>query len=70
MDDLRGDILEVGAGAGAMFFYYGEGANVVALEPDASFDTVVASTVLCSVTVAPRTGPLASCRTKREACAT
>jgi ubiquinone/menaquinone biosynthesis C-methylase UbiE len=82
VDDLRGDILEVGAGAGAMFLYYGEGANVVALEPDddfrtaaedtaknarasidvvdgageslpfpdASFDAVVASTVLCSVT--------------------
>jgi ubiquinone/menaquinone biosynthesis C-methylase UbiE len=82
VQDLRGDILEVGAGAGAMFSYYGEGANVVALEPDdefraaaeetaknarasievvggageslpfpdASFDAIVASTVLCSVT--------------------
>jgi len=82
VEDLRGDILEVGAGAGAMFSYYGDGANVVALEPDddfraaaegaatnvrasiqvvggageslpfpdASFDSIVASTVLCSVT--------------------
>jgi ubiquinone/menaquinone biosynthesis C-methylase UbiE len=82
VQDLRGEILEVGAGTGAMFSYYGEGANVVALEPDdpfraaaeeaaknahasievvggsgeslpfpdASFDAVVASTVLCSVT--------------------
>ena len=37
VDDLRGDILEVGAGAGAVFFYYGEGANVVVLEPDDDF---------------------------------
>ncbi len=34
---LRGRVLEVGAGTGAMFRYYGEGADLVALEPDAQF---------------------------------
>jgi hypothetical protein len=37
VEDLRGDVLEVGAGAGAMFSYYGDGVNVVALEPDDDF---------------------------------
>ncbi len=37
VDALRGDILEVGAGSGAMFAYYGEGVSVTAIEPDDEF---------------------------------
>lgn len=79
--NLKGDILEIGLGAGAMFSYYRPEAHVTAIEPhdelraaaeknaqnvqarikvvpgageslpfeDAAFDSVVASTVLCSV---------------------
>ncbi len=32
--DLEGDILEIGAGTGATFTYYGKKANVTAIEPD------------------------------------
>lgn len=34
LGDLTGDVLEVGAGTGANFSYYGAGARVIALEPD------------------------------------
>ena len=32
--DLRGDVLEIGAGTGANFEHYPQGVRVVALEPD------------------------------------
>ena len=35
--DLRGDILEIGAGTGLMFGHYQPGARVTAIEVDASF---------------------------------
>jgi ubiquinone/menaquinone biosynthesis C-methylase UbiE len=35
--DLRGRVLEIGCGTGAMFDYYDAAANVVALEPEADF---------------------------------
>jgi ubiquinone/menaquinone biosynthesis C-methylase UbiE len=35
--DLRGRVLEIGCGTGAMFDYYAPAANVVALEPEADF---------------------------------
>jgi SAM-dependent methyltransferase len=34
---LRGRVLEIGAGTGAMFRHYGPDVDLVALEPDASF---------------------------------
>lgn len=34
VSDVRGDVLEIGAGTGANFPYYPEDAHVVALEPD------------------------------------
>ena len=34
LGDLKGDALEIGAGTGANFEYYPEGARVTALEPD------------------------------------
>jgi ubiquinone/menaquinone biosynthesis C-methylase UbiE len=34
LGDLRGDVLEIGAGTGANFEYYAPDARVVALEPD------------------------------------
>jgi len=37
VDGLRGDIVEIGAGSGAMFPHYGEGVNVTAIEPDDEF---------------------------------
>jgi ubiquinone/menaquinone biosynthesis C-methylase UbiE len=81
LKDVSGNVLEIGAGTGANFQYYREGAHVVAIEPDpymlerarkraadasadvelsqvpaeklpfpdASFDFVVATLVLCSV---------------------
>jgi len=35
--DLRGEIVEVGCGTGAMFPHYQEGARVTAIEPDPAF---------------------------------
>lgn len=81
--DLRGDVLEIGAGTGANFEFYPGDARVVALEPDpymlkraqekvrpnvelrqgpaeslpfpdASFDAVVSTLVLCTVRDLPR----------------
>jgi len=81
--DLRGDVLEIGAGTGANFEHYPPDARVVALEPDphmlkrakqklrpnvelragpaeslpfpdASFDAVVSTLVLCTVRDFPR----------------
>lgn len=81
LKDVSGDVLEIGAGTGANFQYYGPGAKVVATEPDpymmeraqkraaesdknielksapaealpfpdASFDYVIDTLVLCSV---------------------
>jgi len=81
LKDVSGDVLEIGAGTGANFQYYGAGAKVVATEPDpymmeraqkraaesdknielksapaealpfpdASFDYVIDTLVLCSV---------------------
>ena len=81
LKDLRGRVLEIGAGTGANFHHYPDGAKVVATEPDpymferarkraaetsshielrqaaaeelpfpdASFDAVIATLVLCSV---------------------
>jgi SAM-dependent methyltransferase len=40
--DLRGDLLEIGAGTGLMFPYYAAGARVTALEPDAAFASLAA----------------------------
>ena len=37
VSDLRGRILEIGCGTGAMFDYYGPAASVVAIEPEADF---------------------------------
>ena len=34
MADLRGDVLEIGAGTGANFAHYPQGVHVVAFEPD------------------------------------
>lgn len=80
---LGGDVLEIGAGAGANFALYPEAARVIALEPDphmlkrardkarpnieirtgpaerlpfpdASFDAVVSTLVMCSVDDLPR----------------
>jgi len=34
LGDLKGDVLEIGAGTGANFEYYPPGARVIALEPD------------------------------------
>ena len=34
LDDLTGDVLEIGAGTGANFEYYPASARVTALEPD------------------------------------
>lgn len=80
---LAGDVLEIGAGAGANFPLYGDAARVVALEPDphmikrakeraganieirvapaerlpfpdASFESVVSTLVLCSVDDLPQ----------------
>jgi ubiquinone/menaquinone biosynthesis C-methylase UbiE len=81
LKDVKGDVLEIGAGTGANFQYYPKGAQVVAIEPDpymlerarrrakdaaadidlrqvlaeelpfpdASFDFVIDTLVLCSV---------------------
>jgi SAM-dependent methyltransferase len=35
--DLRGRVLEIGCGTGTMFQYYGAGAQVEAIEPEADF---------------------------------
>jgi SAM-dependent methyltransferase len=43
--DLRGRIVEIGAGTGAMFPYYGSEAEVIALEPDAAFAALARSVV-------------------------
>src|SRR5258708_18964392 len=37
VSDLRGEILEIGAGTGAMFPHYGAKAHVTAIEPDKDF---------------------------------
>jgi ubiquinone/menaquinone biosynthesis C-methylase UbiE len=37
VSDLRGRVLEIGCGPGAMFDYYDSAATVVALEPEADF---------------------------------
>jgi ubiquinone/menaquinone biosynthesis C-methylase UbiE len=37
VSDLGGEILEIGAGTGAMFHHYGAKARVVAIEPDKDF---------------------------------
>jgi ubiquinone/menaquinone biosynthesis C-methylase UbiE len=37
VEGLRGRVLEIGCGTGAMFEYYGPEANVVALEPESDF---------------------------------
>ncbi len=37
VEGLNGEIVEVGAGTGAMFHYYGNGARVTAIEPDDEF---------------------------------
>ncbi len=37
VEDLHGDVLEVGAGSGAMFRYYGGDVHVTAIEPDDEF---------------------------------
>lgn len=81
LKDVTGDVLEIGAGTGANFQYYRDGAHVIAIEPDpymmqraqkraegagkdielrqagaeelpfpdASFDFVIDTLVLCSV---------------------
>ena len=83
LSSVTGDVLEIGAGTGANFEYYDEGARVIALEPDphmlkraeaklrsnielrqapaealpfadASFDAVVSTLVLCTVSDPPR----------------
>lgn len=87
LGDLKGDILEIGAGTGANFEYYPAEARVTALEPDpfmlkkaetklaalgranvmlqlipaerlpfddASFDVVISTLVLCTVSDVPR----------------
>ena len=37
VEGLSGDVVEVGAGTGAMFRYYGDKVNVTAIEPDDEF---------------------------------
>jgi ubiquinone/menaquinone biosynthesis C-methylase UbiE len=40
--DLRGDVVEIGSGTGAMFQHYAPGVRVSAVEPDAAFAVLAA----------------------------
>ncbi len=42
VEDLTGDVIEIGSGTGFMFPYYGAGARVTAVEPDAAFAALAA----------------------------
>lgn len=56
--DLTGDVLEIGAGTGLMFPYYGAGARVTALEPDTAFAALAAPRAkesAATITIVPGT---------------
>lgn len=42
VEDLTGDVIEIGSGTGFMFPYYAAGARVTAVEPDAAFAALAA----------------------------
>lgn len=48
VEDLAGDVLEVGAGTGLMFRHYGAGARVTAVEPDAAFAACAAPRIVAA----------------------
>ena len=59
VEDLRGEVLEVGAGSGALFSFYGGDINVTAIEPDDEFRAAAeeaAKEARVSIRVLPGTG--------------
>ncbi|MDH3690807.1 MAG: class I SAM-dependent methyltransferase [Gammaproteobacteria bacterium] len=57
--DLEGDILEIGAGTGATFSYYGSQAKVAAIEPNEELRAAAGEATKCvdaEICVLPGTG--------------
>lgn len=59
VEGLRGNVLEVGTGSGAMFHFYGDDVNVTAIEPDDEFRAAAeeaAKAARATIRVRPGTG--------------